>query len=338
MSNVDVSPQDLSPTAVRTELLSPLRDATAGFQRLADLEVSGRTMMTFMRGHMAEMRTLQEVREYFTAYYGRMGREFLQFDDYGFVVHHCVRYQFWHMKEELDLLGAGALGRALIGIGVPLPKLGTPTSPGRRPPIAHGWYEDVYRSLQAGVLPEPRGARNPVMPPEDCVMRRDEQLDLIWPQFLIWCGEAWGRQIVAGWQVLRSLIALRRRVDEQLTAARVDQLVGADEEAHKEASQALSRTYQEWHDFHAGTVDVHDPMYDANREGLFAWAGDLAPDITVWGIKDATKDEMYLELAAGVQALRGQAVSVDLPEPAYWRRTQFVPDCLRLGAPGMPPF
>lgn len=294
--------------------------------------------MTFMRGHMAEVRRLQRVREYFAAFYDEMGREFLQYDDYDFVVHHCVRHQFGHMKEELDLLRAGALGQALSALDAPLPTLVTPTSPSRRPPVAQGWYEDVYRSLEAGVLPEPRGARNPVMPPEDCVMRRDEQLDLIWPQFLIWCGEAWGRQIVAGWQVLRSLIALRRHVDEQLSPAAVNQLVLADEAAYRDASRALARTYREWHDFHADTVDVHDPMYDANREGLFAWAAGLAPDITIWGIKDATKDEMYLELAATVQALRGQTASIDLPEPAYWRRTQFVPDCNRAGAPGMPPF
>lgn len=115
-------------------LLRPLRAAVGGFQRLADLEISGRTMMTFMRGHMAEARQFQEPYEYFSSFYNRMGREFLQFDDYDFVVHHCVRSQFWHIKEELDLLQGSALGRALRDIGAPLPELTAPTTPGRRPP------------------------------------------------------------------------------------------------------------------------------------------------------------------------------------------------------------
>jgi hypothetical protein len=71
---------------------------------------------------------------------------------------------------------------------------------------------------------------------------------------------------------------------------------------------------------------------------MFDWAGGLAADITDWRIQEATKDEMYLELAATVLALRGHPVSVDLPEPAYWRRTQFAPNSIRAGATGMPPF
>jgi hypothetical protein len=332
------SARESVPRGAQADMLQRLLAANAGMLRLADLDVSGRTMITFMRGHMSEMRTLLEVREYFAAFYDRMGREFIQYDDYDFVVHHCVRHQFWHMKEELDLLRAGPLGQTLAEIGAPLPELGSPTRAGRSPLVAKGWYDEVYRSLASGLLPQPRGVRNPVMPAGDCVMRRPQALDLIWPQFLVWSTEVWGRQIVASWQVLGSLIALRRAVYEQASAGQVEQLVRNDEVAFRAAARALADTYHGWHDFHAVTVDVHDPMYDANRAGMFDWAGGLAADITDWRIQEATKDEMYLELAATVLALRGHPVSVDLPEPAYWRRTQFAPNSIRAGATGMPPF
>ena len=330
--------QLMATTGGRDPILDDLNAAIQALMRLNGLEVAGRTMMTFMRGHMAEVRRDRGAAEYFHNFYDDMGREFLQFDDYDFVVHHCVRYQFWHLKEELDLLREGQLGAALAKLGAPLPEIQTPTTQGRRPPIATGWYEDTYRDLEAGRLPGMRGVANEVMPLEACVMRDPMQLDLIWPQFLIWCGETWGRQIVAMWDLLKPIIRMRRLLEERLTEPVLGELTARGGLAYREASQEFVLQYQEWHAFHAATVDVHDPMFDENLEGLFEWAANLAPDISAWGIKDVTKDEMYRELATTVLSLRGQLTAVEIPEFHYWRHTQFVPDCNRIGARGMPPF
>jgi len=47
---------------------------------------------------------------------------------------------------------------------------------------------------------------------------------------------------------------------------------------------------------------------------------------------------MYREVAVAVAALRGRPVPVRLPDYRYWRRTPWTPDCLRVGAPALPPF
>jgi len=46
-------------------LLASLGAVAAGWRRLADLELAGRTMVTFMKGHMAEIGRTMPYLEYF---------------------------------------------------------------------------------------------------------------------------------------------------------------------------------------------------------------------------------------------------------------------------------
>jgi hypothetical protein len=296
-------------------------------------------MMTFMRGHMSEILEHQTPHEYFAQFYTATGREFLQYDDYSFVLHHCMRYQFWHWKEELDLVRRGPLGAALERLGAPLPELrSSPVSPTRRPPVAKGWYDDVYLALEAGVLPEEKGQRNEVLPPEECVLAGEAGLERIWGAFLVYACDLWGRQIPLVWDLVREMIKIRRLIDEQLSAEAIEGMVAADESAFREASRGFAKLTIQWQEYHAATVDIHDPMFDKSVPGLFGWAVTQAPDISIWGIKDITKDEMYREVAATVLKLRGKPTTVELPEPKYWRALHFAPDANKVGAPGMPPF
>lgn len=296
-------------------------------------------MISFMRGHMSEILEHQTSQEYFAQFYTETGREFLQYDDYSFVLHHCMRNQFWHWKEEIDTLRRGPLGAALERVGSALPELRpAPVSPTRRPPIAKGWYEEVYTALEAGVLPQEHGVRNQVLPPENCILAGEKGRERIWGAFLVYACDLWGRQIPVVWDLVREAIFMRRLVEEQLSPEAIDAMVAADEGAFREASLALTKAAGAWQDYHALTVDIHDPMYDRSVEGLFGWAVTLAPDISVWAIKDIVKDEMFREVAATVLKLRGKPTSAAVPEPTYWRALHFAPAANKLGAPGMPPF
>lgn len=320
-------------------ILESIRASTRTLPRLQDLDLAGRGMMAFMRGHMSEILEHQTPQEYFAQFYTATGREFLQYDDYSFVLHHCMRYQFWHWKEEIDLLRRGPLGAALERLAAPLPELRhSPVAPTRRPPVAKGWYDDVYLALEAGVLPEEKGVRNEVLAPEDCVLAGEPGMERIWGAFLVYACDLWGRQIPVVWDLVREMINTRRLIEEQLSSEAVDGMVADDEGAYREASLEFSQRCSQWQEYHAATVGVHDPMFDKSVQGLFGWAVTLAPDISVWGIKDIIKDEMYREVAATVLKLRGKPTSVELPEPTYWRALHFAPDANKIGAPGMPPF
>jgi hypothetical protein len=160
-------------TATNDPLLSSFRSSTEALRHIMHLDVAGRSMMAFMRGHMAEVQEHMTVKEYFTRFYTEVGKEFIQYDDYFFVLHHCSRFLYMHWKEEVEMLRAGPLGAALEHIGARLPEMrDKPTAPTRRPGAVQGsWYDEVYKSLSRGVLPREHGARNEVLKEDECVLQ-----------------------------------------------------------------------------------------------------------------------------------------------------------------------
>lgn len=326
---------DQPTTATADPLLYSLQASVLALRRLNDLELAGRTMMTFMRGHMAEVGHLVSIREYLDEFYSDHAKEYVQRDEFDFVVHHCLRTLFSHWREEMDRLRAGPLGDALDTIDASLPSLSTPTRDGRTS-IAPEWYDEIRPDIERGHLPPRRGSGNPVMSPEACAFQ--DRPDLMRGQFVIWCGETWARQLPPVWELVRETIATNRYVEERFDERAVDTRVKDAERAYRATVDALSTLYRRWHEFHVATVDVHDPMYEQNVEPLQAWIRSFAPDLETWEIKEDTKYEMYVEVATTVEALKGNAVDIEMPDFRYWRRVPWTPTCIRPDAPGMPPF
>jgi hypothetical protein len=133
------------------------------------------------------------------------------------------------------------------------------------------------------------------------------------------------------WAVRRSLIGARRRL-EVLADIAADARPGLLIAVHD-----IVERLDGWRHYHAETVDLHDPMFDANAAWMGEWAARAVPDLDEWSIKDDLKDEMYRELATTVRTLRGEAV--EPPSRArYWQRPVHTPKCHLLRADGMPPF
>lgn len=327
-------------TIVNDPISKAVRSSTDALRHIMHLDVAGRSMMAFMRGHMAEIHAHQTSKDYYAEFYTSVGKEFIQYDDYSFVLHHCSRFLYVHWKEEIDRIRTGPLGAALSRIGGKLPEMREkPSTLGRRPGAVQGsWYTEVYEGLASGILPADHGVRNVVLKPEECVLQGPQGLDLIWASFLVYACDVWARQIPFMWDLVREAISIRRLVDERMSRVDVDAVVSANADEYKTASLDFASMFTEWQDYHAATVDIHDPMFDRSVAGLFEWAGTLTSDFGSWTIKPILKDEMYRELASNILALRGTPTSVTIPELEYWRKLQFAPPSNKIGAPGMPPF
>jgi hypothetical protein len=317
-----------------TALVSNLTASAAAWRQIADLELAGRAMVTFMRSHMAEMVRNMSALDYFRTYYSDLGREFVQSDDDGFVTHHCLRTLYGVWQEELTALGAGALAPALSSVGVSLPAVASAVSPGRKA-LAQAWYDDVLGTLASGGSFAPLTG-NIMMLPEECVLK--QKPDLLWVQFLLWSTATWARQIVALWQIVRQTILLRRSI-EQLGAKAVKEVVSSSAADFEAAAHALSSAFGDWRTAHVVNVEIHDSMPRGEYYGaIFKWLAGLDPNFGSWTIKEPMKTEMYREVATSIALLRGQPSGVDVPPLRYWRRTPWTPDCLRVGMTGLPPF
>jgi hypothetical protein len=307
--------------------------------RLLDLDLAGRSQMTFMRGHMFETVEYTDTQAYFNKFYTRVGKEFLQFDDYSFVLHHCLRVLYTPWKEETDLLRAGLLGRALRSVGGQLPEMRErPTAPTRRPgAVKANWYSEVYEALSKGSEPVQKGVKNEPLRQDQCILSGEAGLDLIWAAFLVYACDTWARQIPLMWELVGSSIAARRLVD-QMSKGDMEKAIAARPEEYRNSSLEYTKLFSAWQDYHAGSVDVHDPMFDKIVRGLGSWLKSLTPDLDAWTIKPIMKDEMYGEVASTILSMRGTPTSVKLPEMKYWRALHFAPPSNKIGAPGMPPF
>ncbi|WP_158811845.1 hypothetical protein [Beijerinckia sp. L45] len=315
------------------------RVSSLALRRLMDLDVAGRSQMAFMRGHMAEIMKDTKAQAYFDRFYTPVGKEFVQYDDYSFVLHHALRVLYVHWKEENELLRAGPLGAALQGIGGALPDMRErPASPTRRPDaVKANWYAEVYEDLSKGKPPVPKGAQNEALRPDQCVLGGKDGLDLIWASFLVYACDVWARQIPLVWELVGSSIAARKIVD-QMSKSDIDRAIAARTDDYKNSSLEYAKLFSDWQNYHADTVDIHDPMFDRVVGGLGSWLKTLTSDLGAWTIKPAMKDEMYGEVAAAVLSLRGTPTAVRLPDMRYWRTLHFAPRSNRIGAPGMPPF
>lgn len=320
-------------------ILNWLRVSTLAVNRLLDLDLAGRSQITFMRGHMSEIARYTRVKEYFGDFYTKAGKEFLQFDDYSFVLHHCLRVLYGPWKEEVDLLHGSALWPALKNIGGGLPELrDPPTSPNRGPgAVKANWYSDVYKALSEGSMPVEQGVRNEVLPQSECILSGPEGLDLIWASFLVYGCDVWARQIPPMWELVGSAIAARRTV-ERMSKGEIEKAVADRPEAYRTYSLEFTRLVETWQAYHAETVDIHDPMLEKSVRGLVSWITSLTDDIASWTIKPIAKDEMYAEVASTILTLRGKPTSVMLQEPRYWRTVHFAPPSNKDKALGMPPF
>jgi hypothetical protein len=317
-------------------VLASLGALAAGWRRLADLELAGRTMVTFMKGHMAEIGQTMPYVEYFRTYYSDMAAEFVQADDDGFVTHHCARTLFGVWQDELERLAVGPLGVALALRRRTLLTRKSAVRPGR-PPLAVSWWAEVAAAMggDAPQLSELSG--NSVLTHEACVLQ--ERPDLLWAQFLLWSTQTWARQVVVMWQVLRETIALRRTIEEHLDAVIIEGVVASTPNACRTAVDDLDSAYHEWRTTHAENVDIHDSIPRGEIYGAIGqWLAGLGPVSATWTIKAPMKTEMYREAAVALAALRGRPMPVSLPRSHYWRRTPWTPTCLRVGAPDMPPF
>jgi hypothetical protein len=342
-----VTPSTVRAELARTEsardksdpILHWLRVSNLAMTRLLDLDVAGRSQMTFMRGHMSETVEYTGAQEYFSKFYTKVGKEFVQYDDYSFVLHHCLRVLYVPWREEIDLLRTGPLGASLKSIGGALPDMRErPTVPNRRPgAVKANWYSEVYEALSKNTVPVQKGAKNEILPPEKCVLSGQEGLDLIWASFLVYACDVWAREIPLMWELVGSAIAARKNI-EQMSKADLAKAVAANTEAYKSSSLEFTQWFSVWQDYHAETVAVHDPMFDKIVHGLGGWLTSLTPDLGAWTIKPIMKDEMYGEVAATILAMRGTPTTVKLPEMKYWRVAHFAPPSNKIGAQGMPPF
>jgi hypothetical protein len=204
--------------------------------------------------------------------------------------------------------------------------------PGRKA-VAADWYAEVVDALRHGQLPGRRGIRNPLCAPPTLRGR----LDQFWPQFIVWAGETWAAQITVVWWLLRQTLALAARA-EALEPEAVTRDVERSADLYAQSAVQLSQLYAEWNSMHEGSVSLHDPMYRTHFPALSAWLSSFGEQPALWTIKDAAKDEMYLEVAAGMMVLRGEQLTVRLPDPEYWRRTPWTPSSLQPGKAGLPPF
>jgi hypothetical protein len=324
-----------SPYNGQEKILAALSALASAWRRLADIELSGRVMVTFMAGHMAEIGQTMTYLEYFERFYTRLAAEFVQADDDGFVTHHCVRTLYGLWQEEMDQLASGPIGRALALQSVVLPPVESAVRAGRQP-LAASWYDDVARDLRADAQTFDAPDGNLVLSPETCVIR--QRSDLLFAQFLIWSTETWARQVVVMWEILRETIALRR-LSNGTTEAAIRDILSVAPEAYRAASLSVESAYGEWRVTHLGTVDIHDAIpRDEIYGAIGRWLGGLGPAAATWSIKQPMKTEMYREVAMAVATLRSEPPTVSLPTPQYWRRTPWTPPCLLPGAAGVPPF
>ena len=323
-------------TDANTTVLASLGAVAAGWRRLADLELAGRTMVTFMKGHMAEIGRIMPYIEYFRVHYSDMAAEFVQADDDGFVTHHCARTLFGVWQDELELLAAGPLGNALAVRQRALPTRKSAVRPGRQP-LAASWWADVAAAVGADAPQLAELDGNSLLTPEACVLR--DRPELFWTQFLLWSTQTWARQVVVMWQVLRETIALRRLIEERLDALVVEDIVARTPHSYRTAADHVNSAYTEWETLHAENVDIHDSIPRGEIYGAIGrWLSEFGAVSATWTIKVPMKTAMYREVAIAVAALRGRPVPVRLPPYRYWRRTPWTPDCLRVGAPDLPPF
>lgn len=320
---------------VSNEVLRYMSQAALTVQRLADLEYSGRVMATFMRGHMLEVQELMEVPDYMARFYDDVAQEYIQLDDEDFTIHHCLRTLFREWQREGQGLDTSDFGRALRATAPDWSFVPGSVVRTAREPIADEWYLEVTESLMRGRTPESRGVTNPLMRNADCVL--EQRPDLIFAQFMIWCGRVWGRQVVVTWDLLRSLIALHRTV-RVLSPGSLGQLIEENRKSLTATFAAYGQCTSDWAAFHSETVTAaHDPLFAEQFTATRAWRNSK-PEHYSWRIKDAMKDEMYLEVFLNVQALRNGRSPEPTPDFTYWRQTPWTPESLRKGAPGMPPF
>jgi hypothetical protein len=191
--------------------------------------------------------------------------------------------------------------------------------------------------LSKGSVPVERGTRNEALRPDECILSGQEGLDLIWAAFLVYGCDMWSRQIPFIWELVGSSIAARRIVD-QMSKGDVERALATRAEDYKNSSLEFTRLVSVWQDYHAGTVDIHDPMFDKVGPGIGSWLKSLTKDLGSWTIKPIMKDEMYGEVASTILSLRGTPTSVKFPEMKYWRALHFAPPSNKIGALGMPPF
>ena len=326
---------NLSGVTPAQQVLRNVSGAAAAVQRLADLEYSGRVMATFMRGHMLEIQEMMAVPAYMARFYDDVAQEYIQLDDEDFTIHHCLRTLFYEWRCEGQALDAGDFGEALRSIVPNYSFVPNPVVPTSREPIADEWYREVADSLMDGKVPEQHGVRNPIMRGAECVL--DQRTDLIFAQFMIWCGRVWGRQLIVTWELLRQLIGLHRTVRE-LSASKLAQIVEKHSDSLRNALATYRQLIDDWASFHSETVTTaHDPLYAEQYTATRAWRNSK-PQHDSWRIKDAMRGEMYLEVFVNVQAMRDGRGAKPLPEFSYWRQTPWTPASIRPGAPGMPPF
>ena len=99
-------PFTASPYNGQEKILAALSALASAWRRLADIELSGRVMVTFMAGHMAEIGQTMTYMEYFERFYTGLAAEFVQADDDGLVTHHCVRTLYGLWQEEMGQLAS----------------------------------------------------------------------------------------------------------------------------------------------------------------------------------------------------------------------------------------
>jgi len=154
---------------------------------------------------------------------------------------------------------------------------------------------------------------------------------------LLSINEIWSSQVVLMWRLVREGIGLSA-ITVDINESSADRLVETSAAPLLEAVAEYCGEYDRWRMMHVETVDRHDPFFRKYRIGVEDWVGAHGADAATWLITDPTKDELYLEVAAGVAQLRGTPYPVQLPEFRYWRRAPWTPTQLRPVALGLPPF
>ena len=320
-------------------ILHNLQTLEDSLRRLTDHALIGYSLMTTTQAHMNEVGDLTSVEEYFEEFYRETAKEFIQKDDYAYATHHCLRTLYGHWQEEMADLKDSAFADIVDQSGGEIPSISKPTHGGRAS-FAPVWYEKVREPVDNNVLPaipdEAEAELNPIIAEEECVF--DDRMDQrYWGRLLNLCIEVWARQVPLVWSVVRATITLNRLLANTFDGDDVATLVDDYPEAYPRTLTGLAQNYNQWRTIHKVLVNHHDDIFATHNQAVVAWL-DTIPDRDSWSIMEATKYEMYLEVAANIATLKGRSLEFDLPEFDYWRVAHFAPACLEFGAPGMPPF
>ncbi len=293
--------------------------------RLIEIDRRSRVMLTFMTSHMKETTGPLGVEplRYFQACYSEVGREFFQAAENSFVTHHALRVLFWHWMDEIERVRTSRVGQGLAARGIDWPTLDRQVVPPGQP-IVPFTYESVRDGLLAGALPAAPSPDNAMMTPAECsLFARD---DLIFGQLEIQSAIDWAEEVVILWDVLRATVALDHDAESSPSQT----------ESYREAARRVAERYEAWRTAHVESTRIHTNLFRLFSAGMFGFVGDR---FGAWTISPVLMQELYLEIAAGVAALRGESDRIPaLPAARYWRRTPWTPSWFAPGAAGLPPF